>query len=110
MRPVPVLRAILLGAVLTFPVWAFAQQASPPTDESATLELRHKGAPIVAPPALSPEAIGEAQKSVEDVERAERQERLLRETKPSPPRRPDLDYDVKSGIQGEAIQKVLPRK
>ncbi len=103
-------RGIVLGAILIAPVCAFAEQASPPKEEGESLELRHKGPPIVAPTPQSPEAIREAEESVEELDRTRRQEQRLRETRPSPPRRPDLDYDVKSGIQQKAIERALPPK
>ena len=101
---------LLMSAIVIVPVGVLAQQASPPSEQGGTLELRHKGPPVIAPAPQSPEAVGEAERDVKDLERRQRDEQLLRETRPSPPRRPDLDYDVKSGIQQKAIDRAAPSR
>ncbi len=95
--------AVVIGAAVMMPVCAVAQLASPPREGAGTLELRRQGPPIVAPAPQSPEAIREAQRDLEELEQRQRQAEQLREAIPSPPRRPDLDYDVKSGIQQKAL-------
>jgi hypothetical protein len=97
---------------------ALAQQPAPPPagkGGDGSLELKQIAPvpprpPIVRPEPQSKEAIGEAQKSVEELERQQREERLLRQSKPAPPARPDLEESVRGGIQSREVQKALPKQ
>src|SRR3989442_9327191 len=64
--------------------------------------------PIVYPAPQSEEEISEAERQVQDLEAKRPQQRLLDERKPSAQQRPDLGYDVTTGIQEKAIQNALP--
>ena len=105
--------ATIVGTIIVLgSTCAVAQQALPPQQKGGVLELKQEitptRPPIIRPTPQSDEAIGEAKRSVEQLEKQQRQEHLLRETAPAPPRRPDLDEAVTSGIQQKAIEKALP--
>ena len=84
-----------------------AQEPSP----ELKLELRLvRKPPVVHPapdPATAEEHVGAA---IAEIEARERDERLMREVKPGPLRRPDLSYDVWSGIQARNINNALRRR
>jgi hypothetical protein len=109
--------AAVLVSIPLFAAPGFAQQpASPPdkTGSEESLELKQTAPvpprlPVIRPEPQSKEAIGEAGKSVEELQRQQRDEQRLREAQPRPPSRPDLDESVRSGIQGREIQKALPQ-
>ena len=97
------LRLIASALVFLLPLAAAAQET--PGQDPSVLELRR--APESAPrrptvhpaPALD-EAVREAERVTAENESAQRAEELLREQRSSAAnRRPDLDYDVTSGIQ-----------
>ena len=65
---------------------------------------------LVVPTAPQSEnAVREAERGVADLERAERDRRALREATPQSTRRPDLGYDIQSGIQQRNLRRALPR-
>lgn len=105
--------AALLVSILTLAAPGLAQQPpAPGKSGEESLELRHgeKERPVVKPAPQSEGAVGEAQKAVEELERKQREQRLLRESKPQPSRRPDLEESVTGGIQTRELQKERPAR
>ena len=99
----------VLVALLALPLTAGAQQTSPGRD-TLPLELRRArettpGRPIVHPEPQRDEAVGEAERASAEYERTQRGEALMREPSRPATRRPDLGYDVYSGIQQRNIQR-----
>jgi hypothetical protein len=95
------LRSILSALLLLLPLVASAQ------DAPSVLEMRRGREPASRRPIVHPappldEAVRDAQRATAEYERARRAEELSREvTRPAP--RPDLGYDVTSGIQQRNI-------
>lgn len=86
------------------PVWA--QEPSVRLD----LTLSRKKPPVVTP-APDPEvARKDAEQAVAELEARKRDEEVLRAAVPSPSRRPDLSYDVWSGIQSRNVRDALRRR
>jgi hypothetical protein len=98
----------VLVAILAFPLTAGAQETSPGRD-TPPLELRRAretpGRPIVHPAPRRDEAVGEAERAAAEYERTQRAEALMREQSRPAARRPDLGYDVSSGIQQRNLQR-----
>ena len=75
------------------------------------LELTLARKPPVIHPRPDPKtAEQDAEQAIAEVETRKRDERLMRETAPAAPRRPDLHYDVLSGIQSRGLQDALRRR
>ena len=98
-----------LVAILTLPLTAGAQERSP-GQSSSPLELRRSGEtsrqPIVHPEPPRDQMAAEAERAAAEYERARRDDTLLREPSRPAARRPDLGYDVTSGIQQRNIQRA----
>ncbi len=99
----------VLVAILAFPLTAGAQETSPGRD-ALPLELRRARETTPRPPIVHPapqrdEAVGEAERAAAEYERTQRGEALMREPSRPAARRPDLGYDVYSGIQQRNIQR-----
>ena len=99
----------VLVALLVFPLTAGAQEPSPGQD-TLPLELRRAREttprrPIVHSAPQRDQAVGEAERAAAEYERAQRGETLMREPSRPGTRRPDLGYDVSSGIQQRNIQR-----
>ena len=99
----------VLVAILAFPLPAGAQETSPGRD-ALPLEIRRAREmmlrrPIVHPAPQRDEAVGEAERAAAEYERTQRGEALMRESSRPSTRRPDLGYDVYSGIQQRNIQR-----
>jgi hypothetical protein len=95
-----VLRSIVSALVLLLPLAASAQDA--PGQHLEMRRDRESAArrPIVHPAPPVDEAVRDAERATAEYERAQRAEELLREQKAAAAnRRPDLNYDVTSGIQ-----------
>ncbi|HEX5815031.1 MAG TPA: hypothetical protein VF010_06860, partial [Methylomirabilota bacterium] len=60
------------------------------------------------PPAETVER--DANAAAEEIEQQRRREETLRGVTRPVPRRPDLDYDVKSGIQSQRLNDALRRR
>lgn len=90
----------LLSAAL--PLVAAAQSPSPTTGD---LELQRKQKRSVVLPKPSPDEVRmEADRAVSEYAATRPTGRIVRETSPvRPSTRPDLDYDVRSGIQSQRI-------
>ena len=99
--------------LVTLPLVARAQEAAPRPPGTVPLEIRRSDRPvdtkpgrvIVHPDPQSEAVVRQAERDAAEAESLLRAERLLREETGRPPRRPDLGYDVYSGIQ----QRNLPR-
>jgi len=104
-----------LLVLLALPVAANAQMA--PAPGQMPLEITKQESPpesklgrLVVPPApQSEDAVRDAERGVADLERVDRDRRALREQAPPLLRRPDLGYDVQSGIQQRNLRRALPR-
>ena len=94
----------VLVAILAFPLTAGAQETSPGRD-ALPLELRRAREPTLRRPIVHPAAVGEAERAAAEYERTQRGEALMREPSRPAARRPDLGYDVYSGIQQRNIQR-----
>jgi hypothetical protein len=107
MKVTLVLGVTLLGAVL--PVVAAAQSQSPAKD--GDLELQRKQKRSVVLPKQTPEQVrADADRAVSDYATSRPTGRVVKETSPlKPPARPDLDYDVRSGIQSQRIGDALKK-
>src|SRR2546422_3232494 len=100
-----------LLVLLALPVAANAQMA--PAPGQMPLEITKQESPpesklgrLVVPPApQSEDAVRDAERGVADLERVDRDQRALREQAPPLPRRPDLGYDVQSGIQQRNLRR-----
>jgi hypothetical protein len=98
-----VLRSIVGALVLLLPLVASAQGT--PGQHPSVLEMRRDREsaarrPIGHPAPPVDEAVRDAERATGEYERAPRAEELLREQKAAAAnRRPDLNYDVTSGIQ-----------
>jgi hypothetical protein len=105
-----VLRLIASALVVLLPLTAAAQDA--PGQDPSVLELRRAREsaprrPIVHPAPPLDEAVREAERVTAENESAQRAEELLREQQSSAAnRRPDLDYDVTSGIQQRNLLRL----
>ena|SRR5262252_8501166 len=97
------LRSIVSALMLLLPQAASAQDT--PGQHQSVLEMRRDREsaarrPIVHPAPPVDEAVRDAARATAEYERAQRAEELLREQKAAAAdRRPDLNYDVTSGIQ-----------
>ena len=95
-----------LAAILALSLPAGAQspgQAVPPLEIRRPQETPRR--PIVHPQTARDQAIAEAERAAGEFERMQRDETLMREQS-RPAARPDLGYDVTSGIQQRNLQRV----
>jgi hypothetical protein len=105
-----VLRLIASALVVLLPLTAAAQE--PPDQDPSVLELRRAREsaprrPIVHPAPPLDEAVREAERVTAEYESGRRAEGLLRAQQSSAAnRRPDLDYDVTSGIQQRNLLRL----
>jgi hypothetical protein len=86
---------------------ADAQEARP-GDPAVPLELKRgpkPDRPIVRPDGDGSQVTREAAKAAAEYEQRQRDEAIVREPAQQVPRRPDLGYDVTSGIQQRNIQR-----
>jgi|SRR5882762_6124819 hypothetical protein len=111
----PTLRALL--ALVALPAVAAAQSAPAQAPGPLPVEIRRDEAPaeakvgrITVPPAAqSPAVVNEAERAVAEFEQVQRARRFIRGEMEQPPRRPDLGYDVSSGIQQKNLERS-PRR
>ena len=105
-----VLRLIASALVVLLPLSVAAEE--PPGQDPSALELRRAREseprrPVVPPGPPLDEAVREAERVTAEHESARRAEALLREQQSSAAnRRPDLDYDVTSGIQQRNLLRL----
>jgi hypothetical protein len=99
---------LMLPAVTTFllagtPVW----QTEKPS-QSLQLELKLSRRPPAVRPLPDPKVVDrDAEQAIADIHTRQRSEELVRETLQAPFRRPDLSYDVWSGIQSRNLGPAL---
>jgi hypothetical protein len=100
---------VALVLVLLAGALPLAAAAQSPEVGAANLQLERKQRrAIVLPKAGADEMRSEADRAVSDYAAIQRPGRILDETSPlRQSRRPDLDYDVKSGIQSQRINDAL---
>jgi hypothetical protein len=100
--------ALLAGALAAAP--AAAQGPPPPDVQGTDLQTETKARRIIVLPKPRPETFADdAERAAAEVRSRARPEHALREETTRPSRRPDLDYDVRSGIQGRNLRNALPR-
>ena len=95
--------AIAVTAAMLAPHVAMAQAASP-TETQLQIERRQRRA-IVRPTPPAETVERDVQAAAAEVQQRQRQDAAVRELRR--PLRPDLDYDVKSGIQSQRLNDVL---
>lgn len=98
---------VMIGLVLPITT-ARAEDASPPPATGLQIEVKRKRH-IVRPlpsPAMTAE---DADRAATQIQERWRDEQRLRQQPLPPQRRPDLDYDVVSGIQARNLGKALRR-
>ena len=104
-----VLRLVARALVALLPLTAAAQDAQ--GQDPSALELRRAREssprrPNVHPAPPLDEAVREAERATAEYESAQRAAELLREQSSAAERRPDLSYDVTSGIQQRNLQRL----
>ena len=94
---------------LSLPVVAAAQTKAPSTGD---LELQRKQKRSVVLPKQSPDQVAaDADRAVSDYAATRPMGKVVRETSPvKPSGRPDLDYDVRSGIQSKGVSDALKNR
>lgn len=98
-----------LVAIPALPLTAAAQEKSPGQSPSPLEQRRARetsGRPIVHPEPRRDQMAAETERAAAEYERARRDDTLLREPSRPAARRPDLGYDVTSGIQQRNIQRA----
>jgi hypothetical protein len=100
------LRIVLIATLVVLaPVPVLAQGASPNTDTQ--LEMKTRQRRTVVRPATPPETVEQdAEAATAQLERQREVGNARALTRPGS-RRPDLDYDVKSGIQSQRLNDAL---
>lgn len=103
MKPTIALALALLTTAL--PLAAAAQ--SPAGQDDLKLEMKRKRAIVL--PKQSPDQVrADADRAVDEIAAGRRSGELVEKTSPvRPSARPDLDYDVKSGIQTRGVNDAL---
>jgi hypothetical protein len=98
---------VALVAALLVPETVRAQGASPTETQ---LQMEHRQRRLIVRPSPPADAIErDAQEAALQAEQAQRQQEIARDLRRPSPRRPDLDYDVKSGIQSQRLNDALHR-
>ena len=103
---------IILGIAmiaLALPMVAAAQSKSPSTGD---LEMQRKQKRSIVLPKQNPDQVrADADRAVSDYAATRPTGRVVKETSPvRPSARPDLDYDVKSGVQSQRVGDALRGK
>ena len=101
------LRIALVVTVLALePLTVLAQEASPNTDTQ--LEMKTRQRRTVVRPDTPPETVEkDAEAATAQVEHQRQARESARAATRPGPRRPDLDYDVKNGIQSQRLNDAL---
>ncbi len=108
---------VALLILLGLPAGVAAQTIPPREPVQVPVEIRSGETPpeaklgrVTAPPVTqTPAAVSEAERAAAELEQTLRDRQLLREQTSQVPRRPDLGYDVSSGIQQRNLLRALPR-
>jgi hypothetical protein len=104
MKVARLLMAVALVGLLPAPV--MAQAASPDSDARLRQERQHRR--VIVRPSTPPEEIQrDVDTAADEIEQQQRQRETSRGLTRPAPRRPDLDYDVKSGIQSQRLNDAL---
>jgi hypothetical protein len=99
---------LAVAAALLVPDVVMAQAASP-TETQLQMERRQRR--VIVRPSPSPETVErDVQAAAAEAEQRQRQEETVRELRRPLPRRPDLDYDIKSGIQSQRLNDALRKR
>ena len=99
---------VALAATVAVAPSVCAQDASP-TDTQLQMDRQQRR--VIVRPAPPPEAVErDVQEVAAEAEQRQRQQEIVRDLRRPLPRRPDLDYDVKSGIQSQRLNDVLRRR
>ena len=84
-------------------------QAASPTETQLQVERRQRRV-IVRPTPPAEVVESDVQAAAAEVEQRRRQEETARELRRPLSRRPDLDYDVRSGIQSQRLNDALRQR
>jgi hypothetical protein len=98
---------VVLAVVLFSPAGVRAQSPGA-TDTQFRMERQQRRV-IVRPGAPADVVERDVDAASAEVQKRERDEQITRELRHPFPRRPDLDYDVKSGIQSQRLNGSLRR-
>jgi hypothetical protein len=102
-----VVAVLVASSIALVPGAVPAQNASPPTTD---LEQRLTRRRFVVQPKPDPQVVDQdVQRATEALAAEPRFDEVVRESRNPIGRRPNLDYDVKSGIQSRNLQGVLRR-
>ena len=99
---------LAVSAALFLPDTVRAQAANP-TETQLEMERRQRRA-IVRPTTPAETIERDAQAAAVEAEERQRRHEIVRDLRRPLPRRPDLDYDVKSGIQSQRLNDALRRR
>src|SRR5437016_975457 len=106
MKPMLVLGAALLATAL--PLAALAQTPAPTTGD---LQIERKERKAVVLPKPSPDQVRTDADRAIDEYAGRSPGQMVRDTSPvRPSSRPDLDRDVREGIQSQQLQKAMPNR
>jgi hypothetical protein len=83
-------------------------QAGSPSETQLQMERRQRR-PIVRPRPSSEAVAGDVDTATAEAERRQREDETIRELRRPFSRRPDLDSDVKGGIQSQRLNDALRR-
>ena len=99
---------IVVTAAVLVPGAALGQAASP-TDTELQMERQQRRA--IVRPTPPPDVVErDVQQAAAEAEQRRRQDATVRDLQRPLPRRPDLDYDVKTGIQSQRLNDALRRR
>ena len=88
---------------------AVAAQAPPPATSDLQIERKQRK-PVVLPKPTAEQTRADADRAVDEVVGRDPR-RIIDQTSPvRSPTRPDYNYDVKSGIQGERLNKEMNKR
>jgi hypothetical protein len=95
---------IVVAATAFLPGVVFGQAASPAETEP---QMERRQRRVIVRPSPSAETVERDTQAAEaEIEQRRRQAETIRELQRPSPRRPDLDYDVKSGIQSQRLNEI----
>jgi hypothetical protein len=100
---------LLVALMLLVPAPVMAQAASPGAETQLKMERRDRRG-VVRPSTPIDVIEKDADTATTEVEQRRREQETVRGVTRPAPRRPDLDYDVKSGIQSRRLNDALRRR
>jgi hypothetical protein len=99
---------VALAAALFVPDTVRAQAASPTETQ---LQIERQQRRLIVRPSPPAETIErDVQDAAAEAEQRQRQQVIVRDLQRPLPRRPDLDYDIKNGIQSQRLNDALRRR